>query len=136
MSRDAALSKAQGALGRREGMLTALVLGFETFFLYCKGPLCPSGSGSRAKIGGFSFSVSLARETVVLWAHRRELCLCLKQALSREESCGRGGAGNRTYIFQQAQTHSSSWASTCQSKSIAQGGSFLHQGSGRAEGWG
>lgn len=88
MSRDAALSKAQGALGRREGMLTALVvLGFETFFLYCKGPLCPSGSGSRAKIGGFSFSVSLARETVVLWAHRRELCLCLKQALSREESC-------------------------------------------------
>lgn len=66
-------------------MLT--VLEFETLFLYCKGTLCPPGSGSRAKIGEFSFSVSLAREMVVLWAQRRELCLCLKWALSKEETC-------------------------------------------------
>lgn len=32
--------------------------GWETSFLYCKGTLCPPGSGSRAKTGEFSFSVS------------------------------------------------------------------------------
>lgn len=69
-------------------MLTGLVvLEFETSFLYCKGTLCPSGSGSSARIGDCSFSVSLAREMLILQAQRRELCLCLKRALSKEEMC-------------------------------------------------
>lgn len=63
-----------------------------------------------------------------------KVCLCLKWALSKEETCvflfppsGRGRAGNRNYILQHAQTRSSCWASTCQSKCTAQGGSSLHQ---------
>lgn len=66
-------------------LIALLVLEFETSFLDCKGTLCPPGSGSKAKTEEFSFCVSLAREMMVLWAHRRELCL--KRALRKEGTC-------------------------------------------------
>lgn len=129
--------KLREPVGKHEGMLTALVaLEFKILFLYCKGTLCPPGCGSRAKIREFSFSVSLAKERMVLWEHRRELCLCLKWALSKEETCvharvareeleiGFTSCSMLRHIFP---------AGPAQSKCRAQGGSSLHRCSGRTQ---